>query len=133
MKVVILGSGSFAGQALFSHLLLKGEEVYGINRSLPKPSCMWPWRKQIDTSSIWNVFNIREDIDAIIDLVLSIKPTHIVDFMGQGMVAQSWEDPYLWFDTNISYKSKLVGSILNLDSLEMYIRASTPEVFGSSF
>ena len=33
MKIVILGSGSFAGQTIFSNFLLNGFDVYGINRS----------------------------------------------------------------------------------------------------
>ena len=43
MKILILGSGSFAGQALFSNLLDSGYEVIGINRSAPKSAYHWPW------------------------------------------------------------------------------------------
>ena len=56
----------------------------------------------------------------------------IIDFLGQGMVAPSWEDPLLWYETNVSKKSLLLETIRNLDSLEKYVRASTPEVYGSS-
>ena len=38
MKFLILGCGSFAGQALYSDFIKKGYEVYGINRSKPKDS-----------------------------------------------------------------------------------------------
>ena len=48
------------------------------------------------------------------------------------MVAQSWDDPALWFDTNITKKSKLIKYLSQCDFLEQYIRASTPEVYGST-
>ena len=32
MRILILGAGSFAGQALFSDMLRKGYDVYGIIR-----------------------------------------------------------------------------------------------------
>ena len=34
MRILILGSGSFAGQALFSDLLANGLDVFGINRTI---------------------------------------------------------------------------------------------------
>ena len=43
MRFLILGSGSFAGQALFSYYLSRNIEVYGINRSEPKDKYQWPW------------------------------------------------------------------------------------------
>ena len=46
MKILILGSGSFAGQALFSNLIESGYEVMGINRSAPKSTYHWPWAKK---------------------------------------------------------------------------------------
>ena len=48
MKILILGSGSFAGQILFSNFLSKGYEVYGINRSAPKNAAYWEWINKID-------------------------------------------------------------------------------------
>ena len=36
-----------------------------------------------------------------------INPDIVIDFMGQGMVAQSWYNPEDWYETNISNKSKL--------------------------
>ena len=45
MKHLILGSVSFAGQALFNECLKKGINVFGINRSLPLNDHFWPWIK----------------------------------------------------------------------------------------
>ena len=134
MKILILGSGSFAGQALFSNLLDEGYEVFGINRSAPKSSYYWNWIKKYgkEIHKYWYEININKDPNSIIKKINYLQPTHIVDFMGQGMVAQSWDDPMLWYKTNIARKSYILGSIKELKSLEKYIRTSTPEVYGSS-
>ncbi len=134
MKILILGSGSFAGQALFSNLLDNGYEVFGINRSAPKSFHYWNWIKKYgkEIHKHWYEINLHKDPSSIIKKINYLQPTHIVDFMGQGMVAQSWDDPMLWYETNIARKSYILESIKALKSLEKYIRASTPEVYGSS-
>jgi len=132
MKILILGSGSYAGQILFYNFLKKGYEVYGINRSAPKNSSYWEWRDKVNLPLNWLEINIYKETDSLIDAIKKISPTHIVDFMGQGMVAPSWEDPSLWYETNISKKALLLDAIRKLDKLEKYVRASTPEVYGSN-
>ena len=52
--------------------------------------------------------------------------------MGQGMVAQSWNDPTLWYETYLAKKSYILEAIKDLKSLEKYVRASTPEVYGNT-
>ncbi len=134
MKILILGSGSFAGQALFSNLLDDGYEVFGINRSIPKSHHHWNWikkyRKKIN--KCWYKLNIHKNPNLLVEKINYLQPTHIIDFMGQGMVAQSWDDPMLWYETNIARKSYILEAVKELKSLEKYIRASTPEVYGSS-
>ena len=132
MKVLILGSGSFAGLCFFVHLLKSGFEVHGVNRSKPKESEMWPWIRGVKMENIWHTYNIINDLDRIIEVINSLKPDTIIDFMGQGMVAQSWDDPALWYETNLGQKSKLINYLAKSDYLEQYIRASTPEVYGSN-
>ena len=131
MKVLILGSGSFAGQCYFEHLLKSGIEVHGVNRSKPKESEMWPWIRGVKMENIWHTYNIINDLDRIIEVINSLKPDTIIDFMGQGMVAQSWDDPALCYETNLGQKSKLINYLAKSDYLEQYIRASTPEVYGN--
>tara|TARA_B100000886_G_scaffold338847_1_gene302663 strand:+ start:974 stop:1963 length:990 start_codon:yes stop_codon:yes gene_type:complete len=134
MKFLILGSGSFAGQALFADLLDSGYEVFGINRSIPKSYNHWSWIKKYGTQldKNWFEINLHENPDLIVEKINFLQPTHIIDFMGQGMVAQSWNDPMLWYETNLAKKSYILEAIKNLKSLEKYVRASTPEVYGSS-
>ncbi len=132
MRILILGSGSFAGQAIFSEFLKEGLEVYGINRSGIKDNNQWEWLRQFKKDINWYELNIYKESEKFVNLIKGIKPTHIIDFMGQGMVAQSWSDPRLWYTTNISEKAFVLENIRQLKSLEKYVRASTPEVYGSS-
>lgn len=132
MKILILGAGSFAGQAIFSDFLKKGYEIFGINRSSPKSQYMWEWVNSFAFEKRWIQINIYSELENFKEEVKKLKPTHIIDLLGQGMVAQSWQDPKLWYETNLSNKADLMEIIRNLDSLEKYIRISTPEVFGSS-
>ena len=133
MRYLILGSGSFAGQALFSDFLKKDLEVFGINRSLPLDSVYWPWIKNHNEyiRNHWFTFNLNFSLDEMIKKVEEINPDVVIDFMGQGMVAQSWQDPKNWYETNIANKSKLLEALLKLN-LKKYIRIGTPEVFGSN-
>ena len=132
MKYLILGSGSFAGQVYFSHLLSKGQNVFGVNRSQPHDHVMWPWRNSLDLGDRWLTAHVVKDLDVILNFIDTIRPNIVIDFMGQGMVAPSWQDPALWFHTNITQKSKILLHLSKSDFLEQYLRASTPEVFGSS-
>ena len=134
MKILVLGSGSFAGQAVFSNLISKGFEVYGINRSQPRNKIFWESLSELNLESkkLWFTINIEKEPEKMAQLINSINPTHIIDFMGQGMVAASWDDPMLWYETNISRKTYILEKIRKLKNLEKYVRAGTPEVFGSS-
>tara|TARA_Y100000589_G_scaffold329380_1_gene375720 strand:- start:4732 stop:5715 length:984 start_codon:yes stop_codon:yes gene_type:complete len=131
MKILILGCGSFAGQAIFSQLLKDGFDVYGINRSGPKNIYMWEWLRDQNIDNRWFQLNICNNIDRFYKIFDDISPTHVIDLMGQGMVAPSWEDPALWYETNISKKALLLNHLKDLKSLQKYIRVSTPEVFGN--
>ena len=107
MKTLILGCGSFAGQALFSEFLKRDIEVFGINRSGPKDKFQWPWIDKYfeQVNKRWFIYSLTRSLDEMIEKIKIINPEIIVDFMGQGMVAQSWKDPELWYRTNISNKA----------------------------
>ena len=72
LKFLILGCGSFAGQALYSDFIKKGYEVYGINRSKPKDSFFWEWRNEISNFN-WKQFNLYSDTK---ELVNEVKEFH---------------------------------------------------------
>lgn len=134
MKFLILGAGSFAGQIIFSEFLKRNYDVYGFNRSDPKDSYEWPWIEKYYSKleGRWFQYNLVNDLDQIIEHIKELKPEIIIDFMGQGMVAQSWINPEVWYSTNLACKSKLMNALINSKNLQKYIRIGTPEVFGSN-
>ncbi len=134
MKYLILGSGSFAGQLIFSEYLERNYDVYGFNRSSVKDHYQWPWIKKYksDLENRWYKYNLTNDVEEMISHIKRLKPNIIVDFMGQGMVAPSWEKPEVWYTTNIAIKSRLMNALIGSPFLQKYIRIGTPEVFGSN-
>jgi len=134
MKYLILGSGSFAGQLIFAEYLKRNYDVYGFNRSRAKDHHQWPWIKKYknDLESRWFEYNLTSNVDEMICHIKRIEPNIIIDFMGQGMVAPSWEKPEVWYTTNIAIKARLMNALIDASFLHKYIRIGTPEVFGSN-
>ena len=134
MKYLILGSGSFAGQLIFAEYLERNYDVYGFNRSRVKDHYQWPWIKKYksDLENRWYEYNLTNDVEEMISHIKRLKPSVIIDFMGQGMVAPSWEKPEVWYTTNIAIKSRLMNALIDSSFLKKYIRIGTPEVFGSN-
>jgi dTDP-glucose 4,6-dehydratase len=131
-KYAVLGSNSFAGAAFVSRALADGSEVLGVSRSTEPSDIFLPYRDLANPGN-WNFVHadINNDLDLIISQLNEFKPSVIVDFAGQGMVAESWGNPEQWYSTNIVAKVRLHEALRQCDWLERYIRISTPEVYGS--
>jgi dTDP-glucose 4,6-dehydratase len=54
-----------------------------------------------------------------------------VNFVAQGMVAESWLQPEHWYQTNIVANVLLHDRLRRFDFLKKYVHVSTPEVYGS--
>lgn len=134
MKILVLGSNSFAG-GMFSLTAAKsGMEVHGVSRSKHIPRFLNPITTDLLASDRFNFhnININNDLDQLFDLTNKIEPSYIVDFAGQGMVAESWSNPHQWYQTNLVSKVKWIDFLLDKKWLKKYIRISTPEVYGST-
>lgn len=133
MRYLVLGSTSFAGSSFIEYLLSHDEEVIGISRSLEPHAVMQPYFNHPRKSAFsYYQFDINMQLDSIIQIINQKKPRYIVDFAGQGMVAESWNDPAQWYQTNIISKIKLYECLKQSDFLDCYVRASTPEVYGNT-
>ena len=132
-KILILGSNSFSGSHLSNFLISKKFKVYGISQSK-----LYPKRLNVILNSNFKKnfkfykLDINKDSKKIEKLILKIKPKIIIDFLGQGMVAESWIYPELTFNSNLIGKIKLYEILKKTQFLKKYIKISTPEVFGSS-
>ena len=131
--ILILGSNSFAGSCFVDFILKKNFFVIGISRSKEKKinECIYSKNKNIKNFKFIKA-DINRNLNIIKNIIVSKKITFIVDFLGQGMVAESWVNPEQWFKTNVISKIKLINFLVKKKIIKKYIRISTPEVYGSS-
>ena len=134
-KILILGSNSFSGNHLVNYLLKKNFFIIGCSLSKmsgPKFNCLNQLQKHTLKNFKFEKLNINKEFIKLEKLILKYKPEIIIDFLGQGMVAESWYYPYLTFNTNVMSKIRLYTFLNKQKYLKKYIKISTPEVFGSA-
>ncbi len=131
MTYLVLGSNSFAGASCVDHFLKNGQTVVGVSRSASVHPAILAYAKNTSIKNFqFYPFDLNQQFSEIQALIAEKKPKYILDFVGQGMVAESWKTPEQWYQTNIVSKVKLHNFLRNCDFLEKYIRISTPEVYG---
>lgn len=134
-KILILGSNSYSGNYLVAFLLKKRFSVIGCslsNQSEERFNAISQLPKKLQNKYKFKKIDINKDFNNLKKLILKNKPNVIIDFLGQGMVAESWEHPHLTFNTNVLSKIKLYNFLIKQKFLKKYIKISTPEVFGSA-
>lgn len=131
-KVVVIGSNSFAGAVYSDYLLDKGHEVLAISRSAQTHDIFLNYKNNKRRNNLkFLALDLNRDAEEMAKSILAFKPEYVVDYAGQGMVAESWENPDQWYQTNVVAKVKLHQALLGCDSLKKYLRCSTPEIYGS--
>jgi dTDP-glucose 4,6-dehydratase len=106
----------------------------GISRSQELPAVFLPYKWKETTESDLFKFeklDINHDTDKIANTIYKFHPDYIVNFAAQAMVAQSWEHPEHWYQTNVVGNVKLHDKIRKFDFLKKYVHVSTPEVYGN--
>lgn len=133
MNYLVLGSNSFAGSCIVNDLLTKECEVIGVSRS-NQPHSILSAHASHSNIKLFHFYqlDINHHLDELKKIIYQYKPAYIIDCAGQGMVAESWETPEDWYQTNIVAKVKLHNFLRYCDFLIFYIRISTPEVYGDS-
>ncbi len=133
MKIVVLGANSFSGQDFVDLLLDDPEnEVIGVSRSKERPPFFLRYRSRPDLSRYRYVqLDMNRDMIALLELLDTVRPSHIVNFAAQSEVAPSWEQPEHWFQTNTVAMARLVNHLRRQDYLERYLHISSPEVYGT--
>lgn len=128
--LLVIGSNSFSGSAFIKYALLQGASVSGISRSDEPIDALLPY-KWVDFSN-FNFFklDLNNDLDSIMDLILTEKPKYIVNFAAQSMVAESWENPSHWFQTNTLATVMFHEELRKFKFFNRYVHVSTPEVYG---
>lgn len=132
-RFLVIGSNSFSGAYFVNELLEKGNEVLGVSRSIEPHQVFLPYKWQSHTGDFsFRQIDINHQLEDLIQLVKDLKPEYVVNFAAQGMVAQSWEAPEHWYQTNVVGQVKLHDQLRKISYLKKYIHVTTPEAYGST-
>ena len=131
LTVLVLGCNSFSGSHFVKKALDKNIKVIGVSRSRTKDIFL-PYKnsKNFENFKFYK-YNINKDIDKIILLIRNYKIKHVVNFIAQGMVNESWIKPEDWYETNLISIVKLIHKIKSNFKLKKFLQISTPEVYGN--
>jgi dTDP-glucose 4,6-dehydratase len=133
-KVVVIGSNSFSGAWFCAHALEQGLDVAGLSRS-PEPGqafLPYRWKPGAKGKFKFHQLDLNLHTREIAALVNDWRPDYVVNFAAQGMVAQSWEHPLHWYQTNVMANVALHDELRKFSWLKKYVHVSTPEVYGST-
>ncbi|MBI4676453.1 MAG: GDP-mannose 4,6-dehydratase [Elusimicrobia bacterium] len=130
-KAVVLGSNSFSGSHFVDLLLNEGLEVLGISRSPEPHAAFLPYRRNPRLAAFrFLQLDLNRDLDRLLVETDAFRPEYLVNFSALGMVAQSWQAPAQWFETNALAMVRLHEALRKRSYLKKVVHASTPEVYG---
>lgn len=130
--ILIIGSNSPAAASFCAHALDRGYQVIATSRSPEKAGVFLPYTWSTRTGLTFEQVDLNQDMDRLHSLMKRHRPSYVVNFASQGMVAQSWDNPTHWMQTNVVAMAALLEVLRNADFLDRYIHFSTPEVYGST-
>ena len=132
-RFFVIGSNSFSGAGFVRHLLAEGHPVTGISRSPEPHPAFLPYRWDGDARAFhFHQLDLNHDLEAIVALLEAERPSHVVNFAAQSMVAESWQYPDQWFMTNVVSTVRLHERLRRMSFLTRYVHVTTPEVYGST-
>lgn len=131
-RFAVIGSNSYAGASLVAKLVGGNKQVIGINRSPEGSDIFLPYKNILSNGSYQFICaDLNQSLLEIFEALDDFEPEVVIDFAGQGMVAESWIHPEQWYQTNIVSKVRFHNLLRQAKWLKKYIRISTPEVYGS--
>ena len=120
MKILILGSNSFAGTTFVTYLLKKKFNVISTSRSKEKssPFNIFQKHKREKNYKYFKInINHSNDLKKLEKILINEKINIVVDFSSQSMVGQSWSTPLDWLNTNCLGKMKLISLLNKFETL----------------
>ena len=131
--ILVLGSNSFSATSFIDYLLSAGYKVIGVSRS---EEVARVFRTYETNSKLANFSFLQIDIKvgakAVAKLVKENEIEYIFNFAAQSMVAQSWNNPEHWYQTNVVALAELGNLLIQEKSIKRFIQFTTPEVYGST-
>jgi dTDP-glucose 4,6-dehydratase len=134
-RIFVIGSNSFSGASFVSHCLREGWEVLGTSRSAEAHPVFLPYRWQRTPEELSRFRFAQLDLNLhtkeLLDAIADFGASYVVNFAAQSMVAESWEHPDHWYQTNVVANVRLHEGLRKMPGLKKYVHVSTPEVYGS--
>ena len=132
-KFLVIGSNSFSGAQFIKYLLENGNNVIGVSRSNEINDVYLPykWGNKKENFKFYPI-DINHQLVELVEILNDFKPEYVVNFAAQGMVAQSWEKPQDWYQTNVVGQVKLHDQLRKLTFIKKYVHVTTPEAYGST-
>ena len=132
-KFIVIGSNSFSGACFVDYVLgdNPNSRVTGISRSPEKRDVFLPYKSKGKERFHFHALDLNKHLNEIVSVIREFRPDYIVNFSAQGMVAQSWENPGQWFQTNSMALMRLADKLKRESYLKRFVQISTPEVYGS--
>ncbi len=130
-KMAVIGSNSFSGSHFVDHVLGEGLETIGFSRSQEPHPVFLPFRQRKAAPYRFYQLDLNHDLPEIMDKINAFRPDYVVNFAAQSMVAESWQHPEHWFQTNTVATIKFHDQLRRADYLKKYVHISTPEVYGT--
>jgi dTDP-glucose 4,6-dehydratase len=132
-KFLVLGSNSFSGSNFINYILHKKCKVIGVSRSKEYSKIYLPYKYSTNKKNFkFFQINIDKNIKKLKLIVRNFKPHYVVNYIAQGMVAESWINPEDWYKTNVVSQVNLYKELSKFKFIKKFIHVTTPEVYGST-
>ena len=130
---LVIGSNSFSGAQFINYLLENDNNVLGVSRSNEINDVYLPykWENKMGSFKFYSI-DINHQLAELIEILNDFKPEYVVNFAAQGMVAQSWDTPQDWYQTNVVGQVRLHDQLRKLKFIKKYVHVTTPEAYGST-
>lgn len=130
---LVLGSNSFSGSNFINYLLSKKCKVIGVSRSNEIKKEFLPYKNNLNSKLFFfKKVDINKDISKLIKIIKRYKPSVTINYIAQGMVAESWVNPEHWYRTNVVSQVLLYKELAKFKFIKKFIHVTTPEVYGST-
>lgn len=105
MRVLVTGATGFLGSYMARHLQARGDEVVGTRYEDGRPHAL-----PLAPGVTYETVDVR-DPKALAALVRRVGPEQIYHFAGQAFVMESWADPRMTFETNLTGTLNLLEAV----------------------
>ncbi len=132
-RFMVIGSNAFSGAQFVKYLLRNGHLVLGVSRSAEPHEVFLPY-KDLEAGERFRFaqIDLNQQLGELVALTRDFQPEYVVNFAAQGMVAQSWDTPEHWYQTNVVGQVNLHDQLRKLPFIQRYVHVSTPEAYGST-